>query len=114
MDDPSHQDFDAFLSCAWSPTMFLEIRLGRELLAVAVTDVLPDSLSAVYTFYSADHAPRSLGTFSILAQIEYARREGLKHHYLGFWLDGHPKMQYKQTFRPLEVLVGRDWQDFAP
>jgi len=113
MDDPSHQDFDAFLACDWSPTSFLEIRLGQELLAVAVTDVLSDSLSAVYTYFSADHAARSLGTFAILAQIEHARREGLEYLYLGFWLDGHPKMNYKQTFRPLQLLVDRDWRDFA-
>jgi arginine-tRNA-protein transferase len=110
MDDPSHQDFDAFLACGWSPTAFLEMRLGRELLAIAVTDLLPGSLSAVYTFFSPEHAARSLGTFAILAQIEHARREGLEFLYLGFWLDGHPKMQYKQSFSPLEVLVGREWR----
>jgi len=113
MDDPSHQDFDAFLACSWSPTAFLEMRLRRELLAVAVTDVMPDSLSAVYTFFATQHAARSLGTFAILAQIEHARREGLQFLYLGFWLDGHPKMHYKQSFRPLQILLDGSWQDFA-
>ena len=113
MDDPRPEDFDAFLACDWSPTAFLEIRLGRELLAIAATDVLPDSLSAVYTFFTAQHPSRSLGTFAILAQIEHARRAGLEFVYLGFWLDGHPKMHYKQTFRPIQMLVDRDWQDFA-
>lgn len=114
MDDPSHQDFDAFLACDWSPTRFLEIRLGQQLLAIAVTDVLPDSLSAVYTFFAPEQAARSLGTFAILTQIEHARREGLEFLYLGFWLDGHRKMHYKQSFRPLQLLVGREWRDFAP
>ena len=113
MDDPSHQDFDAFLACSWSPTAFLEMRLGHELLAVAVTDVMPDSLSAVYTFFATQHAARSLGTFAILAQIEHARREGLQFLYLGFWLDGHPKMHYKQSFRPLQILLDGSWQDFS-
>ena len=75
--------------------------------------MLPDSLSAVYTFFTAQHPSRSLGTFAILAQIEHARRAGLEFVYLGFWLDGHPKMHYKQTFRPIQMLVDRDWQDFA-
>jgi arginine-tRNA-protein transferase len=112
MDDPSHADFDGFLSCPWSPTAFLEIRKDGELLAVAVTDLLPDSLSAVYTFYAPEHAARSLGTFAILSQIEHARRQGLSYLYLGFWLDGHAKMHYKKTFRPLEYLAGRDWETF--
>jgi arginine-tRNA-protein transferase len=110
MDDPSHQDFDTFLACRWSPTIFLEIRLDDELLAVAVTDVLADSLSAVYTFFAPEYAARSLGTFAILSQIEYARHQGLAYVYLGFWLEGHPKMQYKQSYRPLELLIGREWQ----
>lgn len=109
MDDPSPADFDGFLSCSWSPTAFLEIRRDQELLAVAVTDVLPDALSAVYTFFSPQHAERSLGTFAILSQIEQARRQGIDFLYLGFWLDGHPKMHYKTSFRPLEYLAGRQW-----
>jgi arginine-tRNA-protein transferase len=113
MDDPSHGDFDGFLSCTWSPTIFMEFRLGERLLGVAVTDVLPDSLSAVYTFYAPEEAARSLGTFAILTQVEHARTLGLPHVYLGFWLDGHPKMDYKKKFRPLEKLDGREWLDAA-
>jgi arginine-tRNA-protein transferase len=111
MDDPSHADFDGFLSCAWSPTIFLEFFEGERLVGVAVTDVLPDALSAVYTFFDPEAAARSLGTFAILTQIEHARTLGLPHVYLGFWLDGHPKMDYKKNFRPLERLDGREWID---
>jgi arginine-tRNA-protein transferase len=111
MDDPSHADFDGFLSCAWSPTIFLEFFEGEHLLGVAVTDLLPDSLSAVYTFFEPEAAARSLGTFAILTQVEHARTLGLQHVYLGFWLDGHPKMDYKRKFRPLERLAGREWVD---
>ncbi len=117
MDDPSPADFDAFLRCDWSPTCFLELHApvaggGERLVAVAVTDVLGDSLSAVYTFYDPDLPARSLGTHAILAQVEYARRLGLAHVYLGFWLEGHPKMDYKRRFRPLEFLEGEHWRPF--
>lgn len=112
MDDPSPADFDGFLACPWSPTTFIEMRLQDRLLAVAVTDVLPDSLSAVYTFYAPGFEKRSLGTFAILSQLEHARGLGLEHVYLGFWLDKHAKMDYKKSFRPLEYLSGRDWLEF--
>ncbi len=36
MDDPEAEDFDNFLICQWSPTVFLEIRDDTKLLAVAV------------------------------------------------------------------------------
>ena len=110
MDDPAPENFDAFLACAWSPTRFLEFRLGGELVALAVTDVVPDALSAVYTFYAPEHAARSLGTFAILTQVRRAQAEGRRFVYLGFWLDGHPKMEYKRGFRPLEYLDGAQWR----
>ncbi|KFN44761.1 hypothetical protein N789_01750 [Arenimonas oryziterrae DSM 21050 = YC6267] len=113
MDAPMPVDFDGFLACGWSPTEFVEFRLGEELLGVAVTDVLPDALSAVYTFYAPEVAERSLGTYAILMQIARAQREDRQHLYLGFWLDQHPKMHYKQGFRPLEYLDGRDWKPLA-
>lgn len=112
MDHPSERDFDGFLTCEWSPTCFLEIRLDEELVGVAVTDVLEDSLSAVYTFFAPEHAARSLGTYAILSQVEHARRMGLDYLYLGFWLRDHPKMDYKQRYRPLEFLSGREWLAF--
>jgi len=110
MDDPSPAEFDAFLSCAWSPTRFLELHEAERLVAVAVTDVLGDSLSAVYTFFDPTQPVRSLGTQAILAQLEFARSLGLAYLYLGFWLEGHPKMDYKRRFRPLEFLDGEHWR----
>lgn len=117
MDDHSEADFDGFLIGRWSQGRFLEFRAhgdgapGR-LLAVAVTDVLDDALSAVYTFYDPDEARRGLGTLGVLQQIAWARREGRSHLYLGYWIDGHPKMDYKRRFRPLERHDGRGWQPF--
>lgn len=110
MDNPGEDDFDRFLSAPWSPTRFVEFRRDGRLLAVAVTDVLPHGLSAVYTFFDPDFPERSLGTFAILAQIELTRQHGLPHLYLGYWIDGHPKMHYKARFRPLQVLTAQGWQ----
>src|SRR2546427_559163 len=74
--------------------------------------VTEHGLSAVYTFFDPDHAARGLGTFAILQQIEWARREGLPHVYLGYWIRGHQKMDYKRRFHPLEAYDGRRWHDF--
>ena len=112
MDSPTPADFDQFLACDWSPTQFLEFRRDGELLAIAATDVLANALSAVYTFYAPEQSARSLGSFAILSQIAQARLTGLEHLYLGFWLDAHPKMDYKRQYQPLEKFAGREWQPF--
>jgi arginine-tRNA-protein transferase len=114
MDGHGGPEFDQFLVGRWSSTRFLEFRTATDhaLLAVAVTDMTPDALSAVYTFYDPDHADRGLGTYAILRQLEWAAREGREHLYLGYWIAGHAKMDYKRRFRPLEAFDGRQWLSF--
>ena len=110
MDDPEAADFSRFLYTVWSPTSFMELRLRGRLLGVAVTDFTASGLSAVYTFYDPDEDARGLGTYAILRQIELARERGLPHLYLGFWIEGHPKMDYKARFQPLELLTPEGWR----
>ena len=83
----------------------------RDLKAVCLTDVLSDGLSMVYSFFDTDLSHRSLGTYIILDHIDMARRAGLSYIYLGYWVPGSPKMDYKKNFRPLEVYAGGRWQD---
>ncbi|HET8942252.1 MAG TPA: arginyltransferase [Rudaea sp.] len=111
MDDPDPQDFSQFLFTPWSPTNFLELRLGDRLVAVAVTDCLRSGLSAVYTFFDPDESARGLGTYAILRQIALAREHAVPYVYLGFWIEGHAKMDYKSRFRPLQLLAHDGWRD---
>jgi len=110
MDDADAADFRRFLTAPWSPTLFLELRQDDRLVGVAVTDVSLYGASAVYTFYDPSLVNRSLGTFAILQQIALARRRGLPWVYLGFWIEGHPKMDYKRRFRPLQIRTADGWQ----
>ncbi len=80
------------------------------LLGVALTDVLSDGLSMVYSFYDPGEHRRSLGTFIILDHIARARRMGLPYVYLGYWVEGSPKMDYKRRFLPQERLAHEGWQ----
>ena len=110
MAQPTPEEFENFLIGTWSRTLFLELREGDRLLAVAVTDALPQGLSAVYTFYEPGLPQRSLGTFAILQQIALAARRQLPFVYLGYWLPGHPKMDYKRRFGAMEILRDGKWQ----
>ena len=110
MDGAGAADFEQFLQARWCDTRFLCVREGERLVACAVTDVTPIGLSAVYTFFDPDLADRSLGVFGILQQIAWAKRLSLPHVYLGYWIEGHAKMGYKQQYQPLELLHGGRWQ----
>ncbi|MEJ6709901.1 MAG: arginyltransferase [Amylibacter sp.] len=86
-----------------------EGQLREELTAVCLTDVLEDGLSLVYSFFNPYLHARSLGTYMILDHIEIAREAGLPYVYLGYWVPGSPKMQYKANFSALEIFLGRQW-----
>ncbi|ACB94846.1 Arginyltransferase [Beijerinckia indica subsp. indica ATCC 9039] len=80
------------------------------LTAVCLTDMLSDGLSMVYSFYTPRAPHRSLGTYMILDHIERARRLGLPHVYLGYWVQGSRKMAYKARFLPQERLGLNGWE----
>ncbi len=110
MADPTEEDFKQFLYCRWSDTQFLEFRLENRLVALAVTDIVSDGISAVYSFFEPEMVKNSLGTYCILKQIDYARELGLDYVYLGYWIANHPKMQYKSNFKPLQLYQDEQWQ----
>ena len=109
MDGDNREAFQSFLQCNWGDTRFWEFRLDGRLLAVAVVDALPAALSAVYTFFDPSETTRSLGTYAVLRQIEGARERGLPHVYLGYWVAGSRKMDYKKNFQPLELFSESSW-----
>ncbi len=110
MDNPSREDFENFLLSQWSRTFFMEVRLADELIAVAVTDRMSSGLSAVYTFFDPQFSQRSLGTYAILAQLRLARELRAHYLFLGYWIEGHQKMDYKTRFQPMEVFQQGRWQ----
>ena len=84
-------------------------RRSGQLIAVALTDVLNDGLSMVYSFFEPDHETRSLGTLMILDHIARARSMKLPYVYLGYWVRGSRKMDYKSRFLPQERLSSQGW-----
>ncbi len=83
----------------------------RELAAVCLTDVLDDGLSMVYSFFEPDRDRDSLGTYVILDHIRIAQEAGLPYVYLGYWVPGSIKMDYKARFSALEIYQGGNWRN---
>jgi len=87
----------------------IEYSTQDELTAVCLTDILDDGLSMVYSFFDPANDKLSLGTYVILDHIAIARELGLPYVYLGYWVPGSPKMDYKAKFKGLEVYRGGVW-----
>ncbi len=105
----SEDQYRSFLLSPWSNSVFVSIYDGERLLSVAVTDKQPQGLSAIYTFFEPNEARRSLGSLSILKQIELCREWELPYLYLGYWIKDCDKMSYKTQYRPTELFVNNKW-----
>ena len=120
MADMSMLDFTMMIEDTHVETRLVEYRKrgpdtainGRgagPLVAACLTDILSDGLSMVYSFFEPEEHDRSPGTFMILEHIQRARRLGLPYVYLGYWVEGSRKMDYKARFRPQERLGMDGW-----
>lgn len=110
MTQMSFVDYEYMVEDTPVQTVVVEYRQNslpeRPLVALALTDVMPDGLSMVYSFYDPEMSRRSLGNLLILDHIQQVRSAGLTYVYLGYWVKDSPKMAYKGRFRPLEVQRG--------
>lgn len=115
MADMSVLDFAAMIDETVVDTRLIEYRYGpghREsglLVATVLLDVLPDGLSLIYSFFDPALEHRSLGTFIILDCIAKTQRLNLAYLYLGYFVAGSRKMEYKSRFKPQERLTPSGW-----
>lgn len=113
MANPSEDDYRRFLITHWCNTRFVEFRTGDRLFSVAVIDMLPHGISAVYTFFDPEMSGLSPGVLAILWQIKHARNLELTWLYLGYWVHGCRKMEYKQNYRPVQLFSEGVWTEFS-
>lgn len=115
MADMTWPDYVAMVEDTAVRTHLIEYRLPSpdggpgDLVACVLVDILGDGLSLVYSFYEPAMTRRSLGAFVILDHVVQARLAELGFVYLGYWVPGSPKMDYKARYRPIEVLKPGGW-----
>jgi arginine-tRNA-protein transferase len=116
MDDMTLSDYVGMVDASPVKTVVLEYRDSPrynqdcgELKAAALTDVLRDGLSMVYSFFDPTSAKQSLGAYMVLDHIRLAQELELPYVYLGYWVKGSDKMDYKSAYKPLEACINDEW-----
>ncbi len=119
MAEMSVLDFAAMIDETFVDSHLVEYRFksgseaAGELAGAVLVDMLDDGLSLIYSFYEPAMSTRSLGTFIILDSILRAQRMGMDYLYLGYWVKGSAKMEYKSRFLPQERLTPDGWTLFV-
>jgi arginyl-tRNA--protein-N-Asp/Glu arginylyltransferase len=106
-------DYQSYLINSYTTVLELSLWLDERLIAVSITDVGLDSLSAVYCYFDPDHADLNPGTYAILQQVHLARTRGFRWLYLGLMVAANAHLKYKANFRPHQRLIGGQWQLFG-
>ena len=115
MADMSVLDFAAMVDDTVADSRLVEYRFDQtcenagELACAVLIDILGDGISLIYSFYEQSYEARSLGTLMVLDAVLRAQRLGLSHVYLGYYVQGSPKMEYKARFTPQERLTADGW-----
>jgi arginine-tRNA-protein transferase len=109
MDEDDSDQYREFLLSSGVDTRLVEFRVADRVVMVSIIDVLPDGLSAVYTFYDPSNPKASYGTYAILWQIIQCQYNRLPYLYLGYWIAESAKMSYKSRYQPMEMLDEGRW-----
>ena len=103
--------YSGFFITSISRCFEVRYRVGEQLLGVAVVDGAPSWMNAVYFFFDPEQSWRSPGTLNILTLNHICKTRKIEYLYLGYWIEGHAGMSYKNTFRPHELLIDGVWQE---
>lgn len=109
-DDPSMNGYRNFFLVHVGSTREFRYLADSRLLGLGIVDLAADAASSVYFFFDPAEARRSLGTYSVLREIDFCRQTGRRYLYLGYRVAGCRAMRYKSNFRPHQLFsASRGW-----
>ena len=113
MSDMDANDFTAMIEETNVESKIVEYYINKngtlELISFSLVDILDDGISMVYSVFDPDMKERSLGTYMIIDHNDLALEMKLRFVYLGYWVKGSSKMDYKIRFSPLELFTNDKW-----
>ena len=91
-----------YLDFIYSPPTTYETNyfLNNELIGTGYIDITESSISSIYFFYARKVLSAGPGVFSILKEIQFAKRLKKKYLYLGYYIKDNHFMAYKNRFLP--------------
>ena len=80
--------------------------IDDKLIGVSILDFGSKDISSVYFYFDPDYDDRSLGTFSALFEIQWMKSQGMRHYYLGLYVEECSHLNYKASGSITERFVG--------
>ncbi len=93
----------AFQTLGPSSKMLLVRDSQNKLLAVSMLDKGLRCGNSIYACFHPDYEKRSLGTYTLLKEIEYLKEENCSFHYLGHYNSKSASLSYKIKFQKAQI-----------
>jgi leucyl/phenylalanyl-tRNA--protein transferase len=101
----------------YSGVINLDYKLHGRLIGTSILDYVFDQhgfitgLSSNYFYYdiSEEVLKRSIGVYSVLAEINFCLQRHIPYYYLGLYLPHCRKMNYKVNYKPYQLLLNGVW-----
>ena len=85
----------------------LSVRLAGRLIAASFLALGQNACSSIYAVFDPDFSRRRLGVFTMLAELEFARKHGFQYYYSGYATVESSCYDYKKAFSALYYF---DWE----
>lgn len=109
MNEMNFDDYCKMFSPSGIITKIYEYYYQDELVGCVISDFLEGALSMVYSFYTDSFLKNSFGKYLIIDHFRLAKEISKRYVYLGYWVEGSSKMDYKNSFNSSEVLIDNTW-----
>ena len=105
---------ESFLEGHFEFAREFQFRDKGQLIGLGLVDVTASVMSSIYFFYNPEYRDCGLGTFSIQKEIEDGRTNRRSWLYMGYYIRDCGSMNYKNRFRPHEILQSYVADDEMP
>lgn len=108
----SPENYRAWLTDTCVDTREFQYYLGERLIGVTIVDLGLTAASSVYHYFDPDESRRSLGTYSVLRELEWCRQNGLTWYYMGFYVEDCSHLVYKANYYPHQRRANGRWTEY--
>jgi arginyl-tRNA--protein-N-Asp/Glu arginylyltransferase len=105
----TRRGYEGWFIQSCTPTVEMRYYAADRLIGLGILDVGAEDASSVYFYFDPDESKRSLGVFSVMAEIHWMRSRGGRYHYLGLYVAACSHLVYKASYYPHERLIGDRW-----
>lgn len=85
-------------------TYLVKVYENETLVACSLFDIGEKTLASIFGFYDPSYGVMSLGLYTMLLEIEYAIRNDMEVYYMGYFIPGSPRFDYKLRIGNIEYL----------